>query len=306
MFAALLGSEVRGSDLPPCPSDQNQRYHNCFGTYTWAYGAKYVGEWRDEKQHGRGTATFANGDKYVGEFSDGVKNGQGTLTFADGNKYVGDFWDSKFHGQGIYYYADGSVKEGIWADNKFQYSQKVSPTVSARNSPPLSKSDLAKVTNNPGKIAQEYYIANTSNSVICNGAGYGNTDYIQEAKKRELVCKSSSVIVRNTSSSPSKYRPNVPKCDGSPLKFIQNQSESINKQMWCGKLLCPQNPKVRNWNNCIGDYTTQNRTRYIGLWRKGKTTKKGKFTFKNNSTILSDSGYPSKNLNGNKKWGCPR
>ena len=87
-LTVLIGSEVRGSDLPTCRGS----HHNCFGTYT-----------------------FANGDKYVGEFRDNKKNGQGTYTFANGR-----------------------VKEGIWKNGEFQYAQKVSPSVTARKSPPPS------------------------------------------------------------------------------------------------------------------------------------------------------------------------
>tara|TARA_Y100000588_G_scaffold9371_1_gene10455 strand:+ start:179 stop:691 length:513 start_codon:yes stop_codon:yes gene_type:complete len=61
---------------------------------------KYVGEYRDDKQHGQGTYTFGPssqwaGEKYVGEYRNGKRNGQGTFTFADGNKYVGEFRDGK-------------------------------------------------------------------------------------------------------------------------------------------------------------------------------------------------------------------
>ena len=44
--------------------------NNGYGTYTEADGSKYVGGWKDGKQHGQGTYTYANGDKYVGEFKD--------------------------------------------------------------------------------------------------------------------------------------------------------------------------------------------------------------------------------------------
>ena len=37
---------------------------------TWADGSKYVGEWKDGKQHGQGTFT-ADGTKYVGEWRNG-------------------------------------------------------------------------------------------------------------------------------------------------------------------------------------------------------------------------------------------
>ena len=71
-FAVLLAGSwaAEASDLPPCPEDQNQRFHNCFGTFTLASGSKYVGEWRDDDYHGQGTYTYADGAKYVGEFRD--------------------------------------------------------------------------------------------------------------------------------------------------------------------------------------------------------------------------------------------
>ena len=34
---------------------------NGYGTYTYANGSKYVGEWKDGKENGQGTYTFANG-----------------------------------------------------------------------------------------------------------------------------------------------------------------------------------------------------------------------------------------------------
>ena len=95
-LAVLLGSEVRGSDLPPC---RGSYHHNCFATYT----------------------------------------------SADGDKYVGEVRNNTMHGQGTYTSADGGVLEGIFKDGEFQYAQKVSPTVTARKSPPPSKSaDLQK------------------------------------------------------------------------------------------------------------------------------------------------------------------
>ena len=59
----------------------------------------------------KGTYTFANGTKYVGEFEDNERNGQGVYTFGPGNwegdQYVGEFKDDRRHGQGIYTHADG-------------------------------------------------------------------------------------------------------------------------------------------------------------------------------------------------------
>ena len=105
--------------LPNCPSDQSARWHNCFGTYTFDDGDKYVGEYKDDKHHGQGTYTYANGDKYVGEWKDNKHHGQGTYTFANGDKYVGEHKDDKQHGQGTYTYADGTKERGYSMNNEF-------------------------------------------------------------------------------------------------------------------------------------------------------------------------------------------
>ena len=116
LLLSLAGSAYA---LPNCPSDQNQRYDNCFGTLTLATGDKYVGEFKDNNYHGQGTYTFANGEKYVGEFKDNNYHGQGTHTFASGSKYVGEFKDDKRHGQGTYTWADGKKESGYWMNSEF-------------------------------------------------------------------------------------------------------------------------------------------------------------------------------------------
>tara|TARA_B100000686_G_C16570793_1_gene852821 strand:- start:15 stop:683 length:669 start_codon:yes stop_codon:yes gene_type:complete len=114
----LLFAKAEASDLSPCPEDQNKRFHNCFGTYTWADGNKYIGEWKNDKWHGQGTYTWADGDKYVGEWRDGKRHGQGTYTIANGNKYVGEWRDDTLHGQGTYTWASGNKYVGEWKNNK--------------------------------------------------------------------------------------------------------------------------------------------------------------------------------------------
>jgi len=41
------------------------------GTFTYANGNKYVGEWKDNKINGQGTYTFADGSQSSGEWKDG-------------------------------------------------------------------------------------------------------------------------------------------------------------------------------------------------------------------------------------------
>ena len=109
---------TKRSALQACPSDQSRRYHNCFGTYTFADGNKYVGEFKADAYHGQGTYTFAAGAKYVGQYKDGKYNGQGTYTFADGNKYVGQQKDDKRNGQGFFFFSDGRADFCTYADDK--------------------------------------------------------------------------------------------------------------------------------------------------------------------------------------------
>ena len=110
-FAVLLFSAGEAWSLPKCPGRYQQNtWTNCFGTFTFANGDKYVGEYRDGKKHGQGTLTYSApnkgaGYKYVGEYRDGKMNGQGTGTYSAphknaGFKYVGEFRDGKKHGQG--------------------------------------------------------------------------------------------------------------------------------------------------------------------------------------------------------------
>ena len=69
-------------------------------------------------RNGQGTYTFAIGDKYVGEFRKGKQHGQGTYTWAGGNEYVGEWRNNKRNGQGTYTGTDGTVEKGIWENGK--------------------------------------------------------------------------------------------------------------------------------------------------------------------------------------------
>ena len=75
-------------------------------------------------KHGQGTFTFANGDKYVGEYNDDLSHGKGTYTFADGRKEVGEWENDKLNGYAIQYNADGTIRrEGIFKDDEFIYAE---------------------------------------------------------------------------------------------------------------------------------------------------------------------------------------
>ena len=91
-------------------------------------GDKYIGEWKNNKMHGKGALHFKNGDSFYGEFINGEQKkgglslsssgisfqgefinnlpSYGTLSFNsgrhDGDKYIGDFENGQMHGEGTY------------------------------------------------------------------------------------------------------------------------------------------------------------------------------------------------------------
>ena len=86
----LLSLASSAYALPDCPSDQSVRWHNCFGTYTYASGAKYVGEYKDSEKHGQGTYTYPDGtkdsgywmnDEYVPDICENMGLSKGTSEF---------------------------------------------------------------------------------------------------------------------------------------------------------------------------------------------------------------------------------
>ena len=92
--------------------------NNGKGTYIYADGEKYVGEFKDNNRNGQGTYTYPDGEKYVGEWKDGIENGQGTYKWPDGRKYSGEHKDGKANGQGTYIFPDGAKYVGEWKDDK--------------------------------------------------------------------------------------------------------------------------------------------------------------------------------------------
>jgi len=78
--------------------------------------------------HGSGTFRYADGSVYEGEWKDGKRHGTGTCQYVDGNVYEGEWKDGKPHGRGRLRYADRTVYEGVWADGQLQSH---SPNLSA-------------------------------------------------------------------------------------------------------------------------------------------------------------------------------
>ena len=72
LLACCFGSAMAQSTLPACQGEKST-WTNCYGTYTYPNGDKYVGELKDDKLNGQGIKYLANGnvDK-SGIWKDGV------------------------------------------------------------------------------------------------------------------------------------------------------------------------------------------------------------------------------------------
>ena len=57
------------------------------GVYTWPSGAKYDGDYVDDKKHGKGVMTWPDGRKYDGDYVDDKMHGKGVMTSPHGRKY---------------------------------------------------------------------------------------------------------------------------------------------------------------------------------------------------------------------------
>jgi len=77
-------------------------------------GARYDGQWSNNKRHGQGIYVRPDGSWYEGRFEDGWAHGYGKYTAASGNVYEGQWYKDQAHGKGTYSYADGSTYEGEW------------------------------------------------------------------------------------------------------------------------------------------------------------------------------------------------
>jgi hypothetical protein len=91
-----------------------------FGRIIFQDGKSYVGEWLNDRPHGKGTMRLTSGDVYVGELKEGRMHGRGTCTYHSqgGKRYEGEFEYDKPHGAGVMYYLDGAVVEAQWENGR--------------------------------------------------------------------------------------------------------------------------------------------------------------------------------------------
>ncbi|MBK8491764.1 MAG: caspase family protein [Saprospirales bacterium] len=88
---------------------------NGYGSFEYANGSRYIGDFLGGKPHGKGILYLENGNKYIGHWINNFREGEGRFVYADGHEYRGQFQRDAFHGYGVMTYANGDRYEGNWA-----------------------------------------------------------------------------------------------------------------------------------------------------------------------------------------------
>ena len=84
--------------------------------------ARYQGEFKAGRKHGKGVKTWPSGDRYEGDFVEDRKEGTGTYTWGRGSAWAGERYSGGFradrrHGHGVYEWPGGDRYEGPWEND---------------------------------------------------------------------------------------------------------------------------------------------------------------------------------------------
>lgn len=82
------------------------------GTYLFADGGTYEGEFEFGKAEGNGIASYPSGQSYTGTWSKGRYDGKGTTLFLGESCYSGEFSFGRRHGKGKLTFNSGLEYEG--------------------------------------------------------------------------------------------------------------------------------------------------------------------------------------------------
>ena len=87
--------------------------------HTYDYVDIQVGCIKDDCINGIGTYVYADGSKYEGQFQEGKRQGWGSFYYPNGDKYVGDFHLNFEEGYGTIYYKNGKLARGQWYKGEY-------------------------------------------------------------------------------------------------------------------------------------------------------------------------------------------
>jgi len=132
------------------PHTNQAPWNNCFGTFTWHYGDRYVGYYKNDRPHGRGTFTWDNGTYYVGDFKGGRPHGRGTMyLYKEGKrvgKRTGEWRNGNPYGKGTMLTDDQIRQREISRARKSLEKQKAQESINRKIQKCMFK-NVGKITN---------------------------------------------------------------------------------------------------------------------------------------------------------------
>jgi hypothetical protein len=247
ILVLLAGAAYGQSNLPACQGSDSSRWDNCFGSWTYSSGNKYVGEWKDGKRNGQGNFFFLaddefKGDKYVGEYKDGVRSGQGAYTWSDGSKYLGDLMDNTLNGQGIYTYADGVKYVGEFKDGKKNGQGTVTWATGEKY---IGEWKDDKIN---GRGITYSAIGSIKNSGIYKDNALVTSQYIDPNSFTRIARNNTGAVVSD-----------------SQRQAIEQREKQVAIETGQSKLPACEGSDPRNWSYCFGTYTQAQ-----GVWKGDK------------------------------------
>jgi hypothetical protein len=121
--------ELKGTYSGDCRDDLAEGYGEAIGT------ARYKGEFKAGRKHGKGVKSWPSGDRYEGDFVEDRKEGSGTYVWGPrsawaGEKYSGQYLADQRHGEGVYEWPKGERYSGPWKNDMI--IGKATPSMLAR------------------------------------------------------------------------------------------------------------------------------------------------------------------------------
>jgi hypothetical protein len=66
-----------------------------------------LGEYKNNKRHGKGKFIYTNGNIYDGSWENDMQSGEGKMVYSTGNTYIGMYKNGVREGQGKFIYQNG-------------------------------------------------------------------------------------------------------------------------------------------------------------------------------------------------------
>lgn len=135
----------------------------CEGSLTFINGDQYTGGYYDGLKHGFGSYIYASGHSYTGEWKDNEPSGEGVFTFANGDRYEGKMLNGKRHGRGTYYFSAGAKIDGIWQADQVEQGP---PGYTGENSSPSVSSGTAFALSKNGYVVTNHHVVEKCSDIF--------------------------------------------------------------------------------------------------------------------------------------------